>query len=231
MQATATALDLFNFPGLLPLHRQALHAGRPLQSFRDTGLRKDDFHLTLAQEKPASFSRQIRIHRQVGAPSLENGNRSHHLFPALFHDDRHQAVRACTQLAQAPCEASRMSMHVFIAQPASPGRYGGVVGALAHLFEKWLVQQTLRERTRGVVHDHALRRLRRWKQVGLGLAPCFIVQCEPPQEAAVGAEHIVQQSRRKKLFDRIPTQVEMAPALIDLMIEIHLRRLEFPHHR
>ena len=53
----------------------------------------------------------------------------------------------------------------------------------------------------------------------------FIVQGEPPQEAAVGAEHIVQKSRREKLFDCVPTQVEMAPALIDLMIEIHLRRL------
>ena len=123
-----------------------------------------------------------------------------------------------------------MSMHVFIAEPASPGRYGGVVGALAYLFEKRLVQQTLRERTRGVVHDRALRCLRRWKQVGLGLAPRFIVQCEPAQEAAVGAEHIVQQSRREKLFDRVPTQVEMAPTLIDLMIEINLRRLN-SHHR
>ena len=211
-----------------------MHAGRPLQSFRDTGLRQDDLHLALAQEKPASFLREIGIHRQVGASSLENGDRPDHLFPALLHDERHQAVRASAQLPQAPRQTPGMSMHIFIGEPALPGRNGGVVGARAYLVEKRIVQQTLRKRTGGVVHHGALRHLRQWKQISLGLAPRRLVERESLQKGAVRSKHVVQQPGREQFFNRVPAQIKMSPALIDLVIEIHLRRLthairDLPH--
>jgi hypothetical protein len=85
-----------------------------------------------------------------------------------------------------------------------------------------------RQRRSTSAHRPPAGRLFRRHHARIRLAPRAVVLGEPPQTIGVGREHVVQQAGREQLLDRIPGQMQVAGALVDLVIEIDLRRLRHP---